>query len=266
MSASPESRFKPRHPLSVQWSVIHAIFVRNLSAQFGKLRGGLLWAFAEPILQVLLFTMIFTLRGRHELNNIPIAMLVITGIVPFILFRQTATGASRAIERAGALFNYRLVKPIDPVLADALRQSVFFVFTLTIFVPACHLIGLRVEQVVPLILIVNIVLLLMIGLGLGFILCVIMTAVPEARKITGFLIRPLFFISGIFFSADSIPSDYREYLLINPLLHVTEITRSCFYYTYPSHGDLGYVASWAIALFTIGLAVFHLNRGLFHEE
>lgn len=255
-----------RTPLQVQWSVIHALFVRALSAQFGQMRGGLIWAFVEPLMQVLFFTLLFMMRGRHELNNIPIPMLVITGLAPFILFRQVSVGAYRAIAKSSALFNYRLVKPIDPVLAEALRYTVFFLFTLISMVVTCRLAGLHVEQVSPLPLILNLCFLVMMSTGLGLIFSVVLNYLPEARKFTQFMVRPLFFVSGIFFTADSIPTDYRDLLLYNPLLHVTEITRSCFYYTYPGHGELSYVAVWALCMLTAGLFLFRLNRRLFDDE
>src|SRR5687768_695442 len=100
----PPSRPPLRSPLLVQWTVVHALFVRSLTARFGQLRGGLAWAFIEPLMQVLFFTLLFYMRGRHELGNIPIPMLVITGISPFILFRQITMGGERAIRQADALF------------------------------------------------------------------------------------------------------------------------------------------------------------------
>ncbi len=259
-------RARPRHPLQVQWTVIHALFVRNLSAQFGKLRGGLAWAFVEPLLQVLFFTMIYYMRGRQELSNIPIPMMVITGVIPFILFRQITNASSKAFRQADALFNYRLVQPIDPILAHAMHHTVFFIFTLTSFLVFAHIIHFYFEQVLILELVMNISLLILFSLGFGLNFTVLVTMFPEAKRVIPFAVRPLFFVSGIFFTAESISSEYRHYLLWNPLLHVTEITRSCFYYSYPSHGDLGYVAICAAISLTFGMTVFHLNRRRLLQE
>jgi len=53
---------------------------------------------------------------------------------------------------------------------------------------------------------------------------------PSIRTITNPLLgRPLFFTSGIFFTAEMIPSEIRQYLLYNPLLHMIEIVRSAFF-------------------------------------
>lgn len=249
-----------RNPLQVQWAVIHALFVRNLSVQFGRLRGGLAWAFVEPLLQVAFFTTLYYLKGRKELNNIPIPMLVITGVVPFILFRQITSGGAKALRQATPLFNYRLVQPIDPILAHTLHHTVFFVFTLTSLVMFCHIYHFYFEQILILELITNIGLMILFSLGLSLNFAVLIIMLPEARKIVPFFIRPLFFVSGIFFTAESISSDLRPYFLYNPLLHVTEITRSCFYYSYPSHGSLSYVAGCSILSLTFGFITFHLNR------
>ncbi len=249
-----------RNPFQVQWAVIHALFVRNLSAQFGRLRGGLVWAFVEPLMQVLLFTFLFYLRGRQELGNIPIPMLVITGVAPFILFRQIANGGIKAFRQSDALFNYRMVQPIDPVLANGLHHFVFFIFTLIAFTSVCHILHFKIEQVRFLELLVNIGLLLLFSLGLSMIFTVLLTFLPEARRFVPFIIRPLFFISGIFFTAESLPSDIRPYFLLNPLLHATEITRSCFYYSYTSHGRLDYLALCAAVSLTGGMLAMRINH------
>lgn len=255
-----------RNPLQVQWAVVHALFVRNLSAQFGQLRGGLVWAFAEPLMQVLLFTCLFYLRGRHELGNIPIPMLVITGVAPFILFRQVANGGVKAFRQSDALFNYRLVQPVDPVLANGLHHFVFFVFTLAVFTTACHLLHFKIEQFLFLELFLNIALLLALALGVSMVFTVLLTVLPEAKRFVPFLIRPLFFVSGIFFTAESLPSDIRPYFLLNPLLHVTEITRSCFYYSYTSHGRLDFVAVCALVSLTAGMLAMRLNHKRLLQE
>jgi capsular polysaccharide transport system permease protein len=257
---TPSSGLPHRNPFQIQWAVIHALFVRNLSAQFGRLRGGLAWAFVEPLMQVLLFTFLFYLRGRQELGNIPIPMLVITGVAPFILFRQIANGGAKAVRQSDALFNYRLVQPLDPVLANGLHHFVFFIFTLTAFTSVCHILHFRIEQFRFLELLVNISLLVLLSLGLSMLFTVLLTIAPEAKRFVPFIIRPLFFISGIFFTAESLPSDIRPYFLMNPLLHVTEITRSCFYYSYTSHGRLDFVAICAAVSLTAGMLAMRMNH------
>ncbi len=94
----------------------------------------------------------------------------------------------------------------------------------------------------------------MFGTSLGLILCSLgeySTAIDRAR---GPLMRPLFWISKIFFTAQSLPDKAREALLWNPMLHATELVRSGWFTSYDEHHvDLTYVAWWIGALTLAGL-------------
>jgi capsular polysaccharide transport system permease protein len=72
--------------------------------------------------------------------------------------------------------------------------------------------------------------------------------------------RPLFFISGIFFSLQDIPEEYWTYLAWNPLLHAVELSR---YAAYPGYGNIG-VSDFYLDITTIicvffALACYHIG-------
>ena len=83
----------------------------------------------------------------------------------------------------------------------------------------------------------------MLGGGLGMIICVGQLRFPELGKIVPLLTRPLFFISGLFFSLNDIPSQYHHYLLWNPILHAIELIRNACYPGYNADSlSMGYLA------------------------
>lgn len=74
------------------------------------------------------------------------------------------------------------------------------------------------------------------------------------------MLRPLFFISGTFFSINDMPHSVQPLLLWNPLLHIFELMRSCFSPHYnASLVSLEYAALWALLLLTLGMLMLRAN-------
>ncbi|NCU32897.1 MAG: hypothetical protein EOM23_08205 [Candidatus Moranbacteria bacterium] len=66
-----------------------------------------------------------------------------------------------------------------------------------------------------------------------------------------------FFISGIFFSVETLPETFRDIALVNPLLHLLELIRVSFFPTFTSpYANVGYIIVWIISLNLLGLWLY----------
>jgi capsular polysaccharide transport system permease protein len=94
---------------------------------------------------------------------------------------------------------------------------------------------------------------------LGLLFALAICYVPEVDKIRSLITRPLFFISGIFFSLNDIPREYWPYLTWNPLLHAVELARGAAYPFYNTSG----VSALFLVIFTLitvslSLSCYHI--------
>ena len=73
--------------------------------------------------------------------------------------------------------------------------------------------------------------------------------------------RPLFLSTGVFFTAEMLPSSVREILLYNPLLHIIEMLRTAFFVEFESrYADPDYALTWATAVLAVGLLIHRALR------
>ena len=94
------------------------------------------------------------------------------------------------------------------------------------------------------------------GLALGTVLCALSIINNATQRIKGPVMRPLFWISGLFFTANALPSHIREYFLWNPIFHCVEIVRDGWFTQYhAAYASPGYVLAWTIVLLFIGLTL-----------
>ena len=217
---------------------------------------GYVWALLEPMAHVIVLALIWSAMGRTEFSGIPLALFLATGIVPYLFFQKTATQCMNAIESNRGLFNYRQVRPVDPVLARIILESiVYFASYLVLLFIAGWFLGydVRIHDLLGLIMINALLFLLTFGIGLT--LSVYGTLYPEVMKLVPMLVfRPMYFISGILFPLSVVPTEYHHWLLWNPLLHVVELNHVYYFRGF----ETGNVSLLFVALFALGSATFGL--------
>jgi capsular polysaccharide transport system permease protein len=259
-SLSPNSAPK-RTAFKIMVASVHALLMRELKTRFGSSKLGYFWAIAEPVAQAAILGLIFTLLGRDSVNNIPIALFIFTGILPFKMFAKLLPQLSAGITANKALFAYRQVAPIDPIITRLLIEVTTYVISYTFIMLCLSWLGFNVipDQLLP--LFAANALLILFSAGLGIALCSAVQYWQDTPKLLGMILRPLFYISGVFYSATMIPSQYWYLLDWNPIFHIIELSRDAFFkeYTTPL-GDWQYVASCTLVSLALGLSLYRVNR------
>lgn len=245
----------------VTWSVWHALFMREVLARTMGDRLGWFWMLGEPIAFIAIMGGIRSVLGRTRL--IPGAEFIpwlIVGIIAFFLFREGMTRSLNAIAANQALFAYRQVKPIDPVLVRAAMEGVLKTIVFMILIVISSLLGEGVLPADPLGAMFIWVSIWLLGLGAGLILSVAARLVPDIEHVIGVMMLPMFILSGAIFPLHSMPHEIQQYLLYNPVLHGLELLRSDFFPGYKSYQgvSLGYLWSWILVMFALGL-VLHVR-------
>lgn len=248
--------------LEIQGRVIQALLMRETKTRFGKLRLGYFWAFFESIANVGIFIVLFSVVGRESPSGMPLILFLITGVTPFFLFRNLMQQTQAAVESNKSLLTFPQVTVFDLTVARVLLEICTSTIVFVLLVFATSYIGLepQIENVLGVVF--ALFLLVAIGSGLGMLFCALTPKMPSIRNLTSpFLGRPLFFTSGLFFTAEMLPKGLRELLLYNPILHVIEYLRSSFFHEFESiYYSLSYAGAWALSLFAFGFATMHLMR------
>ena len=239
---------------ATQVRVLHALILRDMQTRFGRQTLGYLWAIFEPLLFVAVFVAVLSLRGKVAPAGIDVTLFIITGILPFFLFRNVLTTCLHAIQAARPLLIFPQVTPFDVVMARTVLEFATGFVVLAIVVGAAAWAGLPVNVERPLECIIYFVALCMLGFGTGATFGALAPIYLFIQRIIpAFLGRPLFWISGVFFTADMIPEGIRGIALYNPILHLIELFRSAFFVEFEStHADPMYAAFWVVVATLLG--------------
>lgn len=235
---------------------ILALMLREMSTTYGRSPGGYVWTIVEPIGGIALFSivMVVGLRIRSPGLGINFPLFYATGVLPLMFYQQGASMVARALNFSNALLSYPGVTYIDAILAR------FFVNLLTHLLISYLIFGgiivlfetRAVLDLVPIMAALGMAALL--GLGVGCLNAYLFATFPLWDTIWGILTTPLFLLSTIFFTYESLPAVGRAVLWYNPLVHIIGILRRGFYPTYD--------AAWASPLYVLLFSLICLVFGL----
>ena len=246
-----------RSPLEVTLSVWKALFLREAINRISRERTAWVWLLAEPVIHIAFLMFIFTFLRARVVGGIDTAIWIMAGYVAFFIFRRPAQQGMNAVGANRALFGYRQVKPVDAVLVRAGLEGFLMLVVAIIVLIGAGLAGYPVVPADPLFVLAALVGLWLIGLSFALIASVANELTPELGWLIGMSLYPLYFASGIIFPIAQIPQPYRDWLLINPLVHGVEVARLGFapHYQALTESSVTYVYGFALVAVFFGLAL-----------
>jgi capsular polysaccharide transport system permease protein len=253
---------------SVQRRVIFALILRETKTRYGKTRIGYLWALFEPMAHMLIFVTIFSFIGRSSPLGGSVAMLILTGLFPYNLFSNLANQLMNAVAANRVLLSYPHVTPFDVMVARSIleiaNQIVVFSFVLLILAVQ-NLWDMQFANVMTVIMVVLVGSTL--GFGLGLVNAVLAFQFPSYANVFGMLMRPMYFLSGIFFVVDYMSTDIQNIMYYNPIAHLIEWFRSAMYMGYESSFlDKQYLFNFTLTVTFFGLLLLRLVRHEIRQE
>jgi lipopolysaccharide transport system permease protein len=187
---------------------------------------GLLWALLQPLIQIVLFTIIFGKVARISTEGIPYLLFATVGIIPWTYVSVSMTQSSQSLvtgqNMLGKVYFPRLLFPLTPILARLLD----FGISMLILIPVAIYYG--VAPTWNLLLFPLLVLFMMsISAAGGTWLSAMAIRFRDVKFAMPFVIRMLMYTAPIVYSAASIPKNYRLIYSLNPLVGMTEGFRAC---------------------------------------
>lgn len=246
--------------LNVQGRVITALTLRETRARYGNSKLGFFWALFEPFAHIIVFIGIFSALGRAIPLGDSMGLFILTGIVPWLLYSNTVSNVMGGLSSNKPLLGYPQVMPMDITISRVVLEATTLFIVMLLFLSGFYYLGVRIEIDSFLQMFSAYGLLVLLAIGVGLINSAIIPIFPSYQTIYNAFSRPLYFISGVFFTADFLPPEVYEAIDFNPLLHLIEWFRSGFYPSFESDlYDPEYAVSVCVGIFTIGLVVERLN-------
>lgn len=236
--------------------LLYFLVVRGVKAKYAQSILGIGWAVIQPLLTMLIFTVVFGRLAKISSDGIPYALFSFCALIPWTYFSGVLTEGSNSLiantNMLSKVYFPRLVLPLSVLVAKLLD------FGITMLVMAGLLIIFRFTpswQIVYLPLIF--ILLLATSFGPAVLLAGLSIQYRDIKYAQTFLVQVLMYAAPVVYPLSLVPEKYRLVYAINPMVGVIEGFRTSVLGTGPMPWDIiGVSALSAIILLFFGLYTF----------
>ncbi len=245
-----------RTPWQVTRSVWYAMFMREAISRTMADRMGWFWMIAEPMAFTLVMVSIRSfISGDRLIVGADFIPWMITGLMGFFLIREGMMRGLGAVDANSALFAYRQVQPVDPVLVRNFLEGMLRTFIFLLFIVGALMLGMDLYPANAIQAMVWWASLWCLGLGAGLVVSVAGSLVPEVGIVVRMVNMPLLILSGVIFPLNHLPHWLLEYLMYNPIVHGLELLRAGFFEGYKVVHGTSATYFWMFTLITVALGL-----------
>lgn len=260
--------------------LLQNLVVRDLKVRYKNSLLGVLWSLLNPLLMMVVFSLVFTIFRGGALRQYSVFFLV--GLIPWNFFSSSVMGGTQAITtNANLIKKVYFPRELLPA-ATILSNLVNFLIALSVLLAFLYLSGLHLTVHalwVPIILATQLI--FTFGLALLFSALHVffrdVAMILEVVLLAGFFLTPIFYPLELYSSpiviagVDFVPAQLMRWL--NPMASIVDAYRTVLWGTTGSAGpvamDLAFMARTlltAIITFLFGYAVFNRTQHLFGEK
>lgn len=234
----------------------------------GRYKGSILgffWTFLNPLMQLLVYSLVFSIIVRVEVEKYYLFLFV--ALIPWIFFSSALTSGSSVIlaqkDMVKKIYFPREVLPIAHTLTNFINMLFSFIVVFIVIIFSGVDINFLALMYLPLIMIIEFTLVL----GITFLTSSITVYLRDLEHIMTILNMLWMYLTPILYSITMIPAIYLPYIQLNPMTAVIVAYRDILYYAQvPMIGTLLNAVLMAVTVLIVGYLVFTKIQRYFAEE
>lgn len=237
--------------------MIFSLVKKDLRGRYKGSVLGFLWTFINPLLQLVVFTLVFSviMKAGYEQYY----MFLFVALVPWMFFASSVQDGSTSILRekdmVKKIYFPREVLPIATVTSGFVNMLLTFI----VIFAALLVSGRKVQFLglarLPVVMIVEYIL----CLGIALIVASLTVYLRDLQYILGILVMALQYMTQVMYGSDMVQDWAMPIFRLNPMTPVIEIYRDILYY-----GNVPQMSSLLLALF-IGIVFIIVGELLFKK-
>jgi capsular polysaccharide transport system permease protein len=243
-----------RQAFAIQLRVLNALLMREVITRFGRKNLGVLWLVGEPMLFTLGITTLWTASGLHHGSPIPIVAFAVTGYSSVLMWRNSVTRSSSALEQNRSLLFHRSVRVIDVFLTRIILEIGGATCSFSLLSCLFMFIGWMPPPVDMFEVVAGWVMLAWFGASLALLIGSATAFSDVVERLWHPAAYLLFPMSGAAFMVEWMPQKLQQFVLLLPMVHGVEILREGWFgNVVRTHYDIRYMAACCLVLSLAGL-------------
>jgi lipopolysaccharide transport system permease protein len=239
---------------------------RDIKVQYAQTALGAAWAVLQPLLTMLIFTVIFGRLAKIPSDGVPYSVFTLAALIPWMYFSNAFSAASSSLVSSSNLITKvyfpRLIIPVVAVLSGLVNFAVSCV-VLAIMMAWYHVTpSVLAIPMIPALLLLTI----LTATGVGCWLAAIYIQYRDVRHIVPFIVQIWMYISPVVYPLSLVPERYRTLYALNPMAGIIQTFRVVLLRTGEiPWGTLGISTIVGMSLFLSGTLYYRKTEHLFAD-
>lgn len=234
----------------------------------GRYKGsvlGFLWTFINPLLQLCIYTIVFSTIMRMGIEKFYIFLFV--ALVPWLFFSACLQNGATVIiqnqDLVKKIYFPRLVLPLSYVTSSFVNMLLSFVVVFAVLIFTGFGINFYALLFLPLIMLVE----YLLGLGITLITSACTVYLRDLEHILGIIGMAWMYLTPVIYPPEMVPKQYQLLFQLNPMTPIVTAYRDILYYKRPPDlQTLVLAAILGIIIIVTGSLLFNkLQKGFIEE-
>lgn len=245
--------------------MIYSLVRKELRGRYKGSALGFLWTFINPLLQLLVYTFVFSIVMPNNIDKFYLYLFV--GLIPWLFFSGSLTGGAACIinqkDMVKKIYFPREVMPIAYVTSNFVNMLLCFIVIFGVVIVS----GVGINPVTLLYLPIIFAVEYIMCLGGAMLTSALTVYFRDLEYILGIVTMAWMYMTPVVYSIEMVPEQIRPLMNLNPMTPVIVAYRDILYSKQiPEIGTLASGFFLGVIVLVIGYAVFQkLQRG-FAEE
>ncbi len=246
-------------------ALLYFLVWRDLKVRYTQTVLGVAWAVLQPLLNTVLFTLVFGRLVHVPTDGVPYAPFALTALVPWTFVSTSVATSGNSLLNSSNLITKvyfpRLIIPWAPVCA----AGVDFGIGLILVAIALAIFGLAPTPAAVLVVPASIVAFGLTAAGVGSWLAALGIQYRDVKHLIPFLTTMWMYASPVVYPLSRVPERYRFWYAMNPLAGTIEAFRAALVGRPVAWGPWLQSATVAVVLFVSGALYFRRTERVFAD-
>ncbi|HYB52748.1 MAG TPA: ABC transporter permease [Thermoanaerobaculia bacterium] len=256
-----------KRPLAHKLFLLKEMVIRDMKSRYAGSGLGVAWAFANPILWMLLYTLVFSLilRVPSPPGFAGFPEFLLAGLLPWMAIQEGVSRSATALTDNASMVK-KTVFPIETlvlsiVLAALVNQLIAFLVFGAYLAAIGHLSLPWALLAIPALAVQA-----ALTFGLGCLVATVATFFRDAIPLVSIALTVVFYATPVVYPAELVPPRLHFLVDANPFAHLTAWYRDAFtLHRLPDAGSVLFTVLFAAAAMAAGSALFRRARPHFAD-
>ena len=247
-----------------QLFIIRELTAREIKRRYARSYLGIIWSVLNPLLNMIVMSLIFSYMFSKNIDNFPVYYLV--GTTLWTLFKTaTETSMTALVDNKQLLIKAKLPK-YTFVISRIYTSLVNFLYTLIPLIAILIFFKVRITWKAVLFL-PDLLLVLLFSIGMGLIMSIIYVYFADVKYLYEIFLTIWMYLSAIFYPAECLPEMMQQVISYNPLFLAIDIARyTMIYNTLPYYTEWIKLGAFSLVVFGLGILIFRKYENKIMEK